>query len=165
MNSTLQVNGNHATTDVPQRILPTDNLTTVIAQLIDLRQQVKHSHWNVTGPGFIGLHHLFDDCAAELDKAIDSAAERQRALGCLVRGSLRDADEISTLKDFPAELTHSTAVLQHLIENYRQVTAELIEGSEIMTEAKDYGTSDIYADCLRLLDQHVYLMNSHFDLV
>ncbi len=147
-----------------ERIFPADTLTPILAQLIDLRQQVKQAHWNVTGTNFIGVHKLCDEFAEQLDHAIDVAAERQRALGSPVRGSLRDADEISTLSDFPEGLTCSDEVLRHLIANYRQISAELVDASDLVTEAKDFGTADLYADTIRLVDQHVYLMASHLGI-
>ena len=144
------------------RIHPAETLTPILAQLIDLRQQVKQSHWNITGPSFIGLHRLLDEFAIDLTEQIDITAERQRALGSAVRGSLLDANEISTLKDYPDELTAWEDVLRHLVEIYRQLSAELVNASEVVTEAKDFGTADLFADCIRLVDQHVYLMTSHF---
>jgi Ferritin-like domain len=34
-----------------------------LASAVDLQMQMKQAHWNVKGPGFIGLHELFDKVA------------------------------------------------------------------------------------------------------
>ena len=132
-----------------------------IAVLIDLRQQVKQAHWNVTGSNFIGLHKLFDKLAEELDSAIDIAAERQRALGAPVRGSLRDAVKTSVLADYPPDLTRSENVVSHLVKNYRVISADVRDDIEFFTQSGDPGTADMLTDTVRMLDQHYYLLSSH----
>lgn len=132
-----------------------------LAALIDLRQQVKQAHWNVTGPGFIGLHRLFDQLAEELDSTIDETAERQRALGYLVKGSLREAAKTSVLMDFPLDLTRAENVLSHLAKIYRTVSSDVRDEIEYFTTTGDPGTADLLTDTVRLLDQHLYLVTSH----
>ena len=54
-------------------------VTTMLAQ---------NFHWNVTGMAFAPLHQLFQDIYEDHFDAQDSLAERTRALGSFVDGSL-----------------------------------------------------------------------------
>ena len=56
-------------------------LDQLVADSSDLRSQVKHAHWNVKGPNFIGLHKMFDEFVEGLEDYIDVIAERATALG------------------------------------------------------------------------------------
>ena len=149
--------------ELPERHFSGQTLTKVVAALIDLRQQVKQSHWNVTGPAFIGLHLLFDKLASELSDSADGAAERQRALGFPVRGSIQQTARLTSLPDYPEGLTKSVDVLNHLIGVYRTVATDINAVIETITNDGDFGTADLLTDCLRLLDQHLYLLKSHLN--
>ena len=122
---------------------------------------MKQSHWNITGSNFIGLHLLFDKFADELDEIIDQAAERQRALGAEVLGTIQQAQKRTSLAEFPEGLTCSNDVLQHLIANYRIAATDVLAAIDPMTSDGDLGTADLFTECVRLLDQHLYLMVSH----
>lgn len=136
-------------------------LTKTVAGLIDLRQQIKQSHWNVTGSNFIGLHLLFDKLADELNESADMAAERQRALGFPVRGSLQQTARLTPLPEYPEELTKSDDVLVHLITAYRALATNVNVVIQAVTNDGDFGTADLLTDCVRQLDQHLFLLKSH----
>ena len=44
--------------------------------LIDLQLTLKHIHWNVVGPNFIGVHEMLDPQVAVVREMTDTIAER-----------------------------------------------------------------------------------------
>jgi starvation-inducible DNA-binding protein len=54
-----------------------DRLTT----LIDLSLTLKHVHWNVVGPYFIGVHQMIDPQVDAVREMVDDIAERIATLG------------------------------------------------------------------------------------
>ena len=63
--------------DLPEgvRAQVIDLLNQRLADAIDLGTQTKQAHWNVKGPHFIALHHLFDDVHGRVlaDRDFESA--------------------------------------------------------------------------------------------
>jgi starvation-inducible DNA-binding protein len=49
--------------------------------LIDLSLTLKHVHWNVVGPNFIGVHEMLDPQVDAVREMTDTIAERIAALG------------------------------------------------------------------------------------
>ena len=54
--------------------------------LVDLGLTLKHVHWNVVGPGFIGVHEMLDEHVAGVRLMADEAAERIATLGGIPNG-------------------------------------------------------------------------------
>src|SRR3954453_23296255 len=52
-----------------------------LVSLIDLGLTLKHVHWNVLGPHFIGVHTMLDPQAARVQELVDQLAERITTLG------------------------------------------------------------------------------------
>jgi starvation-inducible DNA-binding protein len=52
-----------------------------LISLIDLGLTLKHVHWNVVGPHFIGVHQMLDPQAERVNELIDQLAERITTLG------------------------------------------------------------------------------------
>ncbi len=49
--------------------------------LIDLGLTLKHIHWNVVGPNFIGVHEMLDPQVEAVREMVDQVAERIATLG------------------------------------------------------------------------------------
>ena len=49
--------------------------------LIDLSLTLKHIHWNVVGPSFIGVHEMLDPQYAAVSEMVDDVAERIATMG------------------------------------------------------------------------------------
>ena len=49
--------------------------------LIDLTLTLKHIHWNVVGPHFIGVHEMLDPQYAAVSEMVDDVAERIATMG------------------------------------------------------------------------------------
>jgi starvation-inducible DNA-binding protein len=52
-----------------------------LVALIDTALTLKHIHWNVVGPSFIGVHEMIDPQYAEVSAMVDAVAERIATLG------------------------------------------------------------------------------------
>lgn len=58
-----------------------DRLQQRLVALIDLELTLKHVHWNVVGPNFIGVHEMLDPQVASVRAMVDEVAERIATLG------------------------------------------------------------------------------------
>src|SRR4051794_31752788 len=57
-----------------------------LVALIDLTLTLKHIHWNVVGPAFIGVHAMLDPQYAGAQVMVDTTAERIATLGGVPNG-------------------------------------------------------------------------------
>ena len=64
-----------------------EELSKLLAESYTLYLKTHKYHWNVTGPMFHSLHLLFEQQYTELAEAVDTIAERIRALGWKAPGS------------------------------------------------------------------------------
>lgn len=55
--------------------------------LNDLQLTLKHAHWNVVGPGFIGVHEMLDPQIEQVRAMVDVVAERIATLGASPEGT------------------------------------------------------------------------------
>ena len=68
---------------------------------MDLSLTLKHIHWNVVGPNFIGVHQMLDPQYAGVQEMVDDLAERIASLGGVPSGlpgrisAARDWDDYS----------------------------------------------------------------------
>ncbi|HJR24596.1 MAG TPA: DNA starvation/stationary phase protection protein [Acidimicrobiales bacterium] len=95
-----------------QRLLP---------ELVALALDVKQAHWNVTGPGFLPLHALTDEIAADARSWGDAVAERALALGFSVDARPRTVAAVAS--DFPAGHVQDHEAVAELIAVIDGVTA------------------------------------------
>ena len=58
-----------------------DHLQGRLVTLIDLQLTLKHIHWNVVGPAFIGVHEMLDPQVDAVRAMVDETAERIATLG------------------------------------------------------------------------------------
>ena len=58
-----------------------------LVALIDLVLTLKHVHWNVVGPNFIGVHEMLDPQVDAVQEMVDEVAERIATLGGVPTGT------------------------------------------------------------------------------
>ncbi len=58
-----------------------ESLQLRLTALIDLQLTLKHIHWNVVGPTFIGVHEMLDPQVDAVREMTDSVAERIATMG------------------------------------------------------------------------------------
>jgi len=152
------------TTKIAKRIPAADVVDTLnhhVALAADLRSQVKQAHWNVVGPNFIALHHLFDEQAEFLLAHIDLFAERVRALRGVARGTVRMAAAASPLDEIDADELPLGEAVQAILERFEVYSESLTAAIEAAGKAADMSTQDIYIEAQRRVDLHAYFLRSH----
>src|SRR5215471_134089 len=113
------------TADLMQKLLSTYN---------DLQLTLKHVHWNVVGPNFIGVHEMIDPQVDLVRGYADDVAERIAALGGSPQGtpgaiiSDRTWDDYSVGRDtVAAHLAALDLVYTGVIEDARKAIHRLDE--------------------------------------
>lgn len=102
--------------------------------LIDLTLTLKHIHWNVVGPSFIGVHEMLDTQVEALRAMVDETAERIATLGGTPVGTPGYVVEHRTWDDYtlhkalvPEHLAALDVVYTGVIGDHREACAELGE--------------------------------------
>jgi starvation-inducible DNA-binding protein len=128
-----------------------------LADIIDLKTQLKHAHWNVKGPHFIGLHELFDKIAEEVESYTDIIAERIVQLGGIAEGTVHVVASRSRLAEYPLDiadgLVHVEAVARALSIFGREARMSIKETEGL----GDADTADILTEVSRGIDKWLWL--------
>ena len=132
-----------------------------LADVVDLKTQIKQAHWNVKGPQFIGLHKLFDDIAEEVEEYTDMIAERAVQLGGIAEGTARVAAARSRLDEYPLTIAdgmlHVEAVAKALSDFGREVRMTINETQEL----DDADTADLFTEVSRGIDKWLWFVEAH----
>jgi starvation-inducible DNA-binding protein len=128
----------------------------------DLHLTLKHIHWNVVGPNFIGVHEMIDPQVEVVRAYADEVAERIAALGSSPHGTpgaiIKDRtwDDYSIGRDtVPAHLAALDLVYNGVIEDIRHGIDE--------TEELDPVTQDILIGHARELEKFQWFVRAHLE--
>lgn len=131
-----------------------------LGALIDLALTLKHIHWNVVGPSFIGVHMMLDPQYAGVQAQIDATAERIATLGGVPNGlpgrlvANRSWDDYDLGRaDSQAHLAALDLVYRGFIESHREAIAA--------TEKSDPVTQDMLIGQTGELEQYHWFVRSH----
>lgn len=136
-----------------------DGLSQVLADSYTLYLRTHNFHWNVTGPMFHALHLMFETQYNELALAVDTLAERIRALDHPAPGSYAAFAELTSLAVDPpcgsAEEMVATLVADH---EATARTARRILG--VANDAKDAVTADVLTQRLDAHEKTAWMLRS-----
>jgi starvation-inducible DNA-binding protein len=128
----------------------------------DLHLTLKHVHWNVVGPNFIGVHEMIDPQVELVRGYADEVAERIAALGKSPQGTpgaiLKDRtwDDYSVGRDtVQAHLGALDLVYTGVIEDTRKCIEEL--------EDLDLVSQDIIIDHAAELEKFQWFVRAHLE--
>ncbi len=128
----------------------------------DLHLTLKHVHWNVVGPNFIGVHEMIDPQVNLVRKYADEVAERIATLGGSPQGTpgaiLKDRtwDDYSVGRDtVQAHLAALDLVYTGIVEDTRKGIAE--------TEELDPVSQDILIGHAAELEKFQWFVRAHLE--
>src|SRR5947209_9492998 len=87
-------------------------LSRLLADTYTLYLKTHNFHWNVTGPMFNTLHLMFETQYTELALAVDSIAERIRALGYPAPGTYKEYARLSSIAEEEGVPVSTEMILQ-----------------------------------------------------
>lgn len=128
----------------------------------DLHLTLKHIHWNVVGPNFIGVHEMIDPQVDTVRGYADDVAERIAALGGSPQGTPgaiikdRSWDDYSVGRDtVQAHLAALDLVYNGVIEDIRQAIDE--------TDELDQVTQDLLIGQAGSLEKFQWFVRAHLE--
>lgn len=133
-----------------------------LVSLIDLQLTLKHIHWNVVGPSFIGVHEMLDEHVAHVRDMTDEIAERIATLGGSPSGTpghvaaSRSWDDYSIGRAGTQEhLAALDLVLSGIIRDHRSAMEDVGK--------LDHVTEDLLIDQLAKLELFQWFVRAHLE--
>ncbi|MBI3217046.1 MAG: DNA starvation/stationary phase protection protein [Mycobacterium sp.] len=128
----------------------------------DLHLTLKHVHWNVVGPSFIGVHEMIDPQVILVREYADEVAERIAALGASPQGTPGVIVRDRTWDDYSLGRDSVMAHLGALDLVYSGVIEDIRDRIE-KTEKLDLVTQDMLVGHAGALEQFQWFVRAHLE--
>lgn len=142
-----------------------EELNARLVEALDLVLAVKHAHWNIKGPSFIGIHLLLDEVAQRMRGHADTMAERCVILGGQAKGTVQVVAQATTLEAYPPEISkqqdHVTALKERLMTFGKAVRDSIARADD----AGDDDTADLFTAVSRAVDKDAWFIGAHAERV
>lgn len=137
-----------------------DGLSRLLADTYTLYLTTHNFHWNVTGPMFNTLHAMFMQQYTELWNAVDSIAERIRALDHVAPGSYQQFKSLASVSDAPAAPPKALDMVGLLVQGHETVARTAREVFELADKANDQPTADLLTQRLDVHEKDAWMLRS-----
>ncbi len=117
-------------------------LSKLLADTYVLYVKTQNFHWNIHCPEFFSLHKLSQEQYEEMAEAIDEIAERVRALGFYVEGSMESFLKLSSFTE-EHEVNPKHIYLEHLIKAHEAVIRDCRALGQLAEDHHDHATVDL----------------------
>ena len=142
-----------------QREAIADQLARLLADSYSLYLKTHNYHWNVTGPQFNSLHLMFEEQYTELATAIDTIAERIRALGIPAPGSYSEFARLTAIEEARGGESAEEMVRQ-LVIGQETLARTARQAFPIADEANDQPTADLLTQRLQIHEKNAWMLRS-----
>lgn len=137
----------------------TDGLSRLLADTYTLYLKTHNYHWNVTGPQFHSLHAQFETQYVELATAVDTIAERIRALGAWAPGSYSQYAELATVKE-AAGIPDARQMVADLAADQATVSRTAREIFTDAEDANDQPTADLLTQRMQIHEKTAWMLRA-----
>ncbi|TMV09887.1 DNA starvation/stationary phase protection protein [Ruegeria sediminis] len=117
-------------------------ITEVLCDSVLLMVKTQGYHWNVVGPLFLPIHELTERQYRDLFEAIDTLAERIRALGQIAPISVTDMISQSRLTE-EETVRDAHGMIKQLISDNESLARRLRETAALAARHGDGATEDL----------------------
>ena len=133
-----------------------------LVALLDLQLTLKHIHWNVVGPNFIGVHEMLDPQVDGVRDMTDTIAERIATLGGVPAGTPQAIVDKRTWEDYKLGKDLVMNHLAALDKVYNGVNADHRAAIEKLGEL-DPVSEDMVTGQLADLEQYQWFVRAHLE--
>lgn len=134
-------------------------LSKMLADSYTLYLTTHNFHWNVTGPLFNTLHQMFMTQYTEEWQALDSIAERIRALGHYAPGTYREYAQLSSIKE-PTSVPNAEEMVLILVKDNEAVAKTARAALKRADAADDQPTVDLLTQRLDIHEKNAWMLRS-----
>jgi starvation-inducible DNA-binding protein len=146
----------------PVRLEMTEQLNTLLADTITLRDLYKKSHWQVAGPTFYQLHLLYDKHNGEQAELVDALAERIQLLGGVSIAMAADVAETTQIERPPRGREELPVQLSRLLDAHKVIIGECRTLARRASALGDDGTNDlVVSQVLRTSELQAWFLSEH----
>ena len=136
-----------------------DGLSRLLADTYTLYLKTHNFHWNVTGPMFNTLHLMFEGQYNELALAVDSIAERIRALGFPAPGSYKEFSKLASIPEADG-VPEANEMIRQLVEG-QEAVVRTARGIFVLTdEVNDEPTADLLTQRMQIHEKTAWMLRS-----
>jgi starvation-inducible DNA-binding protein len=128
----------------------------------DLHLTLKHVHWNVVGPNFIGVHEMLDPQIDLVRGYADEVAERIATLGLAPRGTVDAIVKDRTWDDYALDRDTVTAHLAALDLVYNGVVGDVRKAIEVAGDI-DPVSEDMLIGQAAELEKFQWFIRAHLE--
>ncbi len=146
-------------TGIENRTKVANALTGVLADSAVLLVKTMGYHWNVVGPLFHPIHELTESQYRNLFEAIDTMAERVRALGEMAPYAFTDMLAQAELTEESRERS-AGAMVDELIADHENLARRMRGLAELAAESRDGATEDLANDRMAFHEQAVWMLRA-----
>ncbi len=136
-----------------------DGLSKLLADTYTLYLKTHNFHWNVTGPMFNTLHLMFEGQYVELAEAVDTLAERIRALGFFAPGSYREFAKLSSIEEAQG-VPNAEEMIRQLTQDHEAIARRTREEAPIAESANDESTADLLTQRLQIHEKTAWMLRA-----
>lgn len=136
-----------------------EGLSRMLADSYTLYLKTHNFHWNVTGPMFQTLHLMFMGQYTETWTAVDSIAERIRALGYPAPGSYAQFAALSSIKE-SSGVPNAKEMIRQLVEGQEAVVRTARAVIPVAEKAGDQPTADLLTQRMTVHESNAWMLRS-----
>lgn len=125
-----------------------------------LTLKTRSAHWNVSGPGFIELHILFDSQYEQLNGISNEIAERVRMLGGIAISSLQEFLHYARVEEQPGVVPD---ILRLLADHEASIRFLREDARKCTEEYEDEGTFELLVNIMRLHEKMAWMLRSYIE--
>lgn len=139
-----------------------EGLSRLLADTYTLYLKTHNFHWNVTGPMFNTLHLMFEGQYNELALAVDSIAERIRALGFPAPGTYAAYARLSSIKEEEG-VPEAKEMIKLLVQGQEAVVRTARSLFPLIDKVSDEPTADLLAQRMQVHEKTAWMLRSLLD--
>jgi starvation-inducible DNA-binding protein len=136
-----------------------DGLSHLLADTYTLYLKTHNFHWNVTGPMFNTLHLMFETQYTELALAVDSIAERIRALGFPAPGTYVAYARLSSIKEEEG-VPSAEEMIRLLVQGQEAVVRTARKLFALLDKTHDEPTADLLTQRMQIHEKTAWMLRS-----